>query len=86
MSKSKLLLLSEYLELDLMRGERSRRRGFQPEAAGSETQGHPVTGEPGSPWVAVPEDSAAVLACGAAWRLQPAWSQSCRSPALGVRS
>lgn len=34
-------------------------KGFQPEAAPSETRGHPVNGEPASPWVAVAEDSAA---------------------------
>lgn len=42
-----------------MCGECCRRRGFQSEAAGSETQGHPIIGEPISPWVAVPEDLAA---------------------------
>lgn len=42
-----------------MCGECCRRRRFQSEAAESETQGHPIIGEPISPWVAVPEDLAA---------------------------
>lgn len=45
-------------------------KGFQPEAAPSEIRGHPVNGEPTSPWVAVAEDSRLLLlSCGVVWRL-----------------